>query len=61
MKSKVRWLAFIMIFLIIGGLFISSSMSYHQQTSVPFLKRYLSNKPFYDRLAKVNFLYAGKE
>lgn len=61
MKNKAQWLSLVVIILIIGGLFISSSMTYHQQTSVPFLKRYLANQPFYNSLSKIKFVYADKE
>ncbi|WP_125568328.1 VanZ family protein [Companilactobacillus insicii] len=61
LKSKAKWFwgAVIAIELI---LFYSSSMTYKQQTSVPFLERTLgrSNKPFYDSLSKISFNYGGK-
>ncbi|KRK80308.1 VanZ family protein [Companilactobacillus nodensis] len=61
LKNKTKWFwgAVIAIELI---LFYSSSMTYKQQTSVPFLERTLghSNKPFYNGLSKVSFNYGGK-
>jgi len=41
-------------------LFYSSSMTYKQQTSVPFLEKYLTNKPFYHNLTGISFNYSGK-
>lgn len=41
-------------------LFVSSSMTYAQQTSVPFLEKYLTNRPFEGVLAHISFNYAGK-
>ncbi len=43
-----------------GILFISSSMTYQQQTSVPFLEKYLSFKPFERQLSQISFTYAGQ-
>lgn len=42
-------------------LFYSSSMTYKQQTSVPFLERFLHGKPMYHSLQKISFNYGGKE
>lgn len=42
-------------------LFVSSSMTYKQQTSVPFLEKYLSFKPFKNELANVSFIYASEK
>ncbi|WP_125587643.1 VanZ family protein [Companilactobacillus jidongensis] len=58
-KAKWFWGAVIAIELI---LFYSSSMTYKQQTSVPFLERTLghSDKPFYGGLSKIKFNYGGK-
>ena len=58
-KQKWFWGAVIVIELI---LFYSSSMTYKEQTSVPFLERVLgtSNKPFYNTLSKISFNYGGK-
>ncbi|KRN98660.1 VanZ family protein [Companilactobacillus kimchiensis] len=41
-------------------LFYSSSMTYKQQTSVPFLERYLRNKPLAGSLKHFGFNYGGK-
>lgn len=41
-------------------LFYSSSMTYKQQTSVPFLERYLTGKPFNESLKGIRFTYGGK-
>lgn len=40
-------------------LFISSSMTYQQQTSVPFLEKYLTSQPFKTFLSQISFNYAG--
>lgn len=42
-------------------LFYSSSMTYKQQTSVPFLEKYVHGKPFRNGLSKIRFNYGGKE
>lgn len=61
LKSKMKWFwgAVIVIELV---LFYSSSMTYKQQTSVPFLERTLGhwNEPFYGPLSKISFNYGGK-
>lgn len=41
-------------------LYVSSSMTYKQQTSVPFLEHYLTTRPFEDSLSHISFEYAGK-
>lgn len=41
-------------------LFYSSSMTYKQQTSVPFLEKYVTGKPFYNSLQGIHFTYGGK-
>ena len=61
MKKSFQWLALLLIVLIIGGLFLSSSMSYQQQTLIPLLKHYLAGQPGYDTLSNIKFIYAGKE
>ena len=38
-------------------LFISSSMTYKEQSSVPFLQKYLTSQPFKDILSQVSFSY----
>lgn len=50
-------LAFVMMLI----LFISSSMTYHQQTSVPFLEKYLTGKPFETFLERFSLDYSGSE
>lgn len=47
--------------LIILVLFISSSMPYTKQTSVPFLEQHLAQKPLENWLSQISFRYAGKE
>lgn len=60
-KKHEKWYWWIVV-LIELILFYSSSMTYKQQTSVPFLERHLgsSNKPFYHLLNGINFNYGGK-
>lgn len=41
-------------------LFISSSMTYQQQTSVPFLEKYLASQPLKLFLSQFSFSYAGE-
>jgi len=41
-------------------LFYSSSMTYKQQTSVPFLEKFLKGKPMYHSLENIGFTYGGK-
>ncbi len=57
--EKWYWWAIVVVELI---LFYSSSMTYKQQTSVPFLERHLgsNNKPFYHLLSGISFNYGGK-
>lgn len=42
-------------------LFISSSQTYEQQSSIPFLQKILSNQPFKKQLSGIAFMYAGSE
>lgn len=56
-KEKWFWGGVVLIELI---LFYSSSMTYKQQTSVPFLERYLHGKPMYHTLENIQFTYGGK-
>jgi len=56
-NEKWFWCAVIIVEVI---LFYSSSMTYKQQTSVPFLEKYLINKPFYHSLTGIHFSYSGK-
>ncbi|MCD2256317.1 VanZ family protein [Agrilactobacillus fermenti] len=50
----------IIVLVIISTLLISSSMTYQEQTSVPFLQKVLANQPFKQQLAHISFSYAGK-
>lgn len=60
LKKSEKWY-WSLVVVIEGILFYSSSMTYKQQTSVPFLERYLgSSKPFYNFLNGISFNYAGK-
>lgn len=59
LKAKQKWFWGFVI-LIEAILFYSSSMTYKEQISVPFLERYLAGKPFYESLSKIGFTYSGK-
>ncbi|KRL03973.1 VanZ family protein [Liquorilactobacillus oeni] len=61
MKKRFKFNAdtfLLLAFLIMLLLFISSSMTYKQQTSVPFLEKYLAKKPFNNFLNGFSFVYA---
>ena len=60
MKNKNN-IYFALAILIVVILFISSSETYKQQTSVPFLEKYLADKPFENWLSHVSFSYAGQD
>lgn len=62
MKRKNNTHFYLAIALVIMGiLFISSSMTYQQQTSVPFLEKCLAFKPLETQLSKIAFSYAGQK
>ncbi len=42
-------------------LFISSAQTYQQQTSVPFLARWLHDQPFKQQLAGISFTYVDQK
>ena len=52
MKIKSEKYLYLSIFIMIL-LFISSSMTYKEQSSVPFLQKYLTSQPFKDILSQV--------
>ncbi len=52
-----KWL--LLALLVVLGLFISSSMTYQEQTSIPWLQRYLSSQPGLRLVSKIHFQYAG--
>ncbi|WP_300561082.1 VanZ family protein [Companilactobacillus sp.] len=58
-NEKWYWLVVALVELV---LFISSSMTYKQQTTIPFLERHLgsNNRPFYDQLKNTGFQYGDK-
>lgn len=58
---KKNWLWLSAIAVIIGGLFISSSMTYHQQSLIPQLKYYLAAHPAEAQLQQIDFHYGGQE
>lgn len=55
--QRYGWLLLALV--VIATLFVSSSMTYQQQTSVPWLERYFSNKPFEAQISRLHFTYAG--
>jgi len=57
-NEKWFWSGVVLIELI---LFYSSSMTYKQQTSVPFLEKYVHGKPLSSSLSNIRFNYGGKE
>ncbi|MFC6176999.1 VanZ family protein [Companilactobacillus huachuanensis] len=57
-NEKWFWSGVVLIELI---LFYSSSMTYKQQTSVPFLEKYMHSKPLSSSLSNIRFNYGGKE
>ncbi|KRM21210.1 VanZ family protein [Latilactobacillus graminis] len=59
-KRKSDWFL-VGALVMIAILFYSSSMTYHEQTSVPTLARLLKNEPFKDWLSQFSFHYAGSQ
>lgn len=57
-SRQIWWLILILVLMI--GIFISSSMTYHQQSLVPFLKRYWPKQLGYPLLRKIDFVYGDK-
>lgn len=52
---------FVMGFLIMALLFISSSQTYEQQSQIGLLSKLLKNEPLKENLNGISFLYAGQE
>lgn len=59
LKHKEKWFWGLVV-AIEAVLFYSSSMTYKQQTSVPFLEKYLKNEPFKNNISNIGFHYGGK-
>ncbi|MQS76805.1 VanZ family protein [Companilactobacillus halodurans] len=57
-NRKWFWSGIVLVELI---LFYSSSMTYEEQTSVPFLEKYLKGKPLSNFLKTISFRYGGKQ
>ena len=55
----MKQLVVILLIGIVGGLFISSSQTYEQQTIVPQLERLFPNEPFKEPLSKLEIPYWG--
>ncbi|MEG0254826.1 MAG: VanZ family protein [Vagococcus sp.] len=49
----------IIAFIMMGVLFVSSSQTYEQQSTIPLLQKILKNEPFKDILSSVSFSYGG--
>lgn len=60
LKKNTKWF-WSGVVLIEAILFYSSSMTYKQQTSVPFLEKYLTGKPLNSVLKNISFNYGGKQ
>ncbi|WP_155286118.1 VanZ family protein [Lacticaseibacillus zhaodongensis] len=61
MQTLKKWRWFILALLVILFLFISSSMTYKQQTAVPLFERVLHSEPGLGLLAKIHINYAPGE
>ena len=59
-KRKTDWFLILAVLMMIG-LFYSSTMTYHQQTSVPLLERLLQHEPLKQWLSQFTLHYAGSE
>lgn len=59
-KKKSDWFL-VLALVMMAILFYSSSMTYHEQTSVPLLERVLKNEPLKQWLSQFSFHYAGSE
>lgn len=59
-KRKSDWFL-VAALVMMAILFYSSSMTYHEQTSVPTLERFLKNEPLKAWLSQFSFHYAGGE
>ena len=63
MKSKLKdpkvYTVLAVVIMIV--LFYSSSQTYTQQSSVPFLQKWLSSQPFSNKLQSIAFEYGGTE
>ncbi|WDF81881.1 VanZ family protein [Lacticaseibacillus pabuli] len=57
--KKYRWL--LLALLVLAVLFVSSSMTYRQQTAVPLLERVLHNEPGRDWLSRLRINYGAGE
>jgi len=57
--KKYRWL--LLALLVLAVLYVSSSMTYRQQTAVPLLERVLSNEPGRSWLSRIRINYGAGE
>lgn len=49
----------VIMFIMMGILFFSSSQTYAQQSQISLLKKILVNEPFKEQLSNIKFIYAG--
>lgn len=61
MSKRMEKISLILFLLIVVLVFISSSMTYKQQTMVPTFSKHLSGKPFYGILRHIHILYDGTD
>ncbi len=61
MRKILRYKWLLLAILVLLVLFGSSSMTYKQQTSVPFLERVLANQPYADLVARIHINYGQGE
>jgi len=52
---------FILAFLVMGLLFVSSSMTYAEQSQVSNIQEFLHNRPFENLLSQINFYYGNSQ
>lgn len=53
------WL--VLVFIVMGVLFYSSSQTYHEQTQLPLLHKLLKSEPLKAQLSSINFQYADEQ
>ncbi|MGR3741428.1 VanZ family protein [Companilactobacillus sp. DQM5] len=61
MPKKIEKIAGIIFIVMLVSIFISSSMTYKQQTMVPTFSKYLTSKPLYGLLSNFHIHYDGAD
>ncbi len=61
MMSAKRWLPVVLLCLLLGGLYYSSSQPYEKQDMRQVINRYLGSHWVFERFQNVSFTYGGKE